>query len=175
MRKAVRTLAVAASCIVVAAAVTGCGESDSKASADADTNEGAISLASYREEAEPLCEQAAEQMGEVELPSSFPATLEDFDTGSKAVLEAIEEPYTKLADLDIPRGHEQEAERFSAALMDAVGDAKELRRLVEEKNDDTDALWLPRTNVTTHTGKAMNEAAELGLDACTDLSFKEGS
>ncbi len=171
MQRPLRVAAiVAATTITTALATSACGDSSSSSSDSGSTT----SLAAFRKAATPLCEDAADAMSKTVLPTSFPATLDEFDPKSEALLAAIEEPFTKLSKLDAPKGHEDEFASFSHAAADSVDQAKQLRSLVEAKNEDTDALYLPVVNVKTNLGTMMNAADELGLDACTDLAFSEG-
>lgn len=130
------------------------------------------SMASFKAQAEPICEEVSAALAEIEPPSSFPAELDDFDQGSSKILAVIEGPYGELASLAPPEGYEDAFSQFAAALTAAVEQEKEVRRLVAEQNDDTDALWLLQTNVKTHQAQAMNHAAAMGIAHCTELNFK---
>lgn len=169
--RSIRRASIGLACLLAA----GCGGGDddppvAKASPAAVRTQHA---AEFVKQAEPLCSQVSSAMAEAELPGSFPADIKEFDTKSKAMLAAIEQPFGELAGLTAPEGQEAAFGRFSHALESAVREAKQLRTLVEQGNDDTDALWLPRTNVVTHASEAMNEANTLALESCTQLTFKE--
>ena len=167
--RGVRPLLVLAACV----AATGCGgsaDTDSTSGADADATQ---SLASFREQAKPICTRVSAANAKTTPPSSFPADPKDFETGAAAVLKAIEEDYTELAELDPPTDMTDEFEEFADALDGVVASARAMERLVEAENFDTDALWLPLQDLTTYNGVAMERADDLGLDACTTLDFKE--
>lgn len=149
---------------LLAIAAAGCGGEESQSSQ---------SLAAFQAEAEPICEQVSQRLAETEMPSSFPADIDDFDTKSKQMIVVIEEPFGQLSSLTPPDGHEAAYERFSAALIAAVAQARQIQTLVVAGNEDTDALWLASTNVATHQAQAMNEAARLGLEHCQTLDYKE--
>lgn len=159
----VGVLAAVAACAVAAA---GCGGSESSGASQ--------SLDAFLQEADPICEQVSEQLAKTELPSSFPADIDEFDEKSQKMIAVIEEPFGRLSSLTPPDGRQAEYGRFSEALKQAVEQAKQLRLLVEAGNDDTDALWLPATNVETHQAQAMNEATKLGLEHCESLDYKAG-
>lgn len=159
-------LAVGAVVASFAITATGCGGDES--------SDGSQSLAGFRKQAEPICEDVSKKLAKTELPHSFPAELEDFDKRSKQMLAVIAEPFDRLASLTPPEGREAEYGRFSKALKMAVAETRQIRRLVAAGNDDTDALWLPATNVPTHQAQAMNEATKLGLEQCESLDYKAG-
>ena len=174
----VRPIAVAVAVGLALLAATGCGGDDSDS---APTTSQAVaasatetqSLASFQAKAEPLCESLKSKMAEVTPPSSFPADLAEWTPGAEGMLGAIEEDSAALAALTPPDEHTEEHEVFAASMAASVEAAKELQRLVQEENDDTDALYLPKTNVLTFQGNAMDVADTLGLPACSDLRFKE--
>ncbi|MBE2316668.1 hypothetical protein DVA67_011830 [Solirubrobacter sp. CPCC 204708] len=162
--------------IAISLTVAACGGDDNTADTiPAAARFSTQPLESFQQQAAPLCSQASAAMAKVELPSSFPADLEEFDTKSQAMLAAIEQPFRELAALKAPHGHEAVFEEFKTALESAVSQTEQLRELVEAGNDDTDALGLPRTNVKTHASQAMEAAETLQVEACTQLSFKEAS
>lgn len=169
-----RTTRTASAALIGAVVLAGCGGNDggsASSSAAAETQP----LDEFRAQADVICAPVSKKLAKTELPHSFPADIKEFDKKSRTMLAVIEEPFTKLAAIAPPTGQEAAFARFSTALTSAVAEAKQLRTLVEADNDDTDALWLPRTNVETHQAKAMNEAITLGLKSCDELDYKEAS
>lgn len=167
-----RATGAASAALAAAVVLAGCGgDGGSSAESAAATQP----LAEFRTEADAICATVSKQLAKTELPHSFPADIKEFDKGSKTMLAVIEEPFTKLAAIAPPAGQQAAFARFSGALTAAVSEAKQLRSLAEAGNDDTDALWLPRTNVKTHQAKAMNEAVTLGLESCDELDYKEAA
>lgn len=169
-----RRARLAAAAAVIVTGLCGCGGDDG--------GEPASNAASrsqppdqFRAKADAICESVSAELAKTALPHSFPADIEEFDEKSKKVIAVIEQPFTELAAMAPPQGQEAAYARFASALSAAVAEAKQIRTLVTAGNDDTDALWLPRTSVETHQAQAMNQATELGLENCDELDYKEAS
>lgn len=167
-----RTTRTASAALIGAVVLAGCGGKDD-GTAGSSAAAGNQPLDAFRAQADVICAAVSRELAQTELPHSFPADIKEFDKKSRTMLAVIEEPFTKLVAIAPPAGQEAAFARFSTALTSAVAEAKRLRALVEAGNDDTDALWLPRTNVATHHAKAMNEAITLGLESCDELDYKE--
>ncbi len=169
-------LGVAGLCLVAVVPLAGCSDSSDESTATT-TSEASVKtqpLSDFQAAANPICDRVSAALSDVVAPSTVPATLEDFDTGSAATLAAVEEDYTALAALDPPSGHEAEFETFATSLTGVIEQANQIQRLVDEGNDDTDALWLPQAQTDTLHGQAMDAAAVLGLEGCTSLAYSGG-
>ena len=118
---------------------------------------------------EPICKELDDKLHMFKDPESFPAELKEYGGAAERYIESVQGEISQLADLTPPANLEEQWTEFTGALLESLDRAELTADLVAAKNDDTDALSNAWTSNKTARARAMELAAELGLEGCQSL------